>query len=354
MTILCLLLLMQDAPRIESVVPAAEQPWAADPAVIFYDAFDERPEKWPYMEPKAEDAGLSDAQALGRRGKSMELRYAPGEHGRGGRKVVFGDSPTGRPHRKGERFDVLYWRHYVFHPVGWQGGAPDKMSRAAILTSSRWQQAAILHVWSAGTPLTLDPATGVRGSDVVTTRYNDFPNLKWLGNAPKGAFPTHGAEERGRWICVEAMMKLNAPGKKDGEARLWVDGRLDAERKGMDFRGAYEGHGINAVFLEAYWNTMSPVEQSRWYDDFVVSTQPIGPVVAEPRPTLIRSRGTQGSWEVEIASDPEGKAVAWRSPPQPGSAERVTADAPLAPGTYFARIRGGGAWSPWHQPFQVR
>lgn len=354
MTTFLLALLLQDVPRIESVVPAAEQPWGSDPAVIFYDAFDALPAAWPYLEPKAEGAGLSDVQALGRRGKSMELRYAPGEHGRGGRKLVFGDSPVGRPLRKGERFDVLYWRHYVLHPADWQGGAPDKMSRATIMTSSRWQQAAILHVWSSGVPLTLDPATGVRGSDVVTTRYNDFPNLKWLSNAPKGAFPAHGPEERGRWICVEAMMKLNAPGKKDGEARLWVDGRLDAERKGMDFRGAYEGHGINAVFLEAYWNKTSPVEQSRWYDDFVVSSSPVGPVVADPRPTLIRSRGWEAAWEVEIASDAEGRAVAWRSGIRPASEERATTDAPLPKGTYFVRIRAGGAWSPWHQPFQVR
>lgn len=354
MTAVLLALLLQE-PRVESVVPAAEQPWRADPAVVFYDSFDELPSPWPYMEPKADGAALSDAQALGRRGRSMELRYARGEQGRGGRKLVFGDSPTGRPHRKGERFDVLYWRHYVFHPAGWQGGAPDKMSRATILTSGRWQQAAILHVWSAGSPLTLDPATGVRGSEVVTTRYNDFPNLKWLGNSPKGLFPTHGPAERGRWICVEAMMKLNAPGTKDGEARLWVDGRLDAERRGMDFRGAYAGHGINAVFLEAYWNKGSPADQSRWYDDFVVSTQPIGPAVADPRPTLVRGRGVPGPWAVEVASDPDGKTIVWRSSSQAAGADRVTAEAPLAKGTYFCRIRvQDGPWSPWHQPFQVR
>jgi hypothetical protein len=27
-------------------------------------------------------------------------------------------------------------------------------------------------------------------------------------------------------------------------------------------------HGINAVFLEGYWNSGSPLEQTRWIDVF--------------------------------------------------------------------------------------
>jgi hypothetical protein len=349
-----------EVPRIESVVPAARQPHADDPAVVFYDSFDAHdPAQWKYMEPSADQAGLTDREALGGRGKSLELFYPKGEQGRGNRKLVFGDSPAGRPLRRGERFETVYWRHYVKHPKGWTGGACDKMSRATILTSGRWQQAAILHVWSSGIPLTLDPATGVRGAEVVTTRYNDFPNLKWLGNAPKGTFPVHGLEEQGRWVCVEAMMKLNTPGKKDGEGRLWVDGRLDAERTGMDFRGSYTAHTINAIFLEAYWNKGSPVDQSRWYDDFVVSTKPIGPVTAEPRARLLRTAGECAAWEVEVASDPDGRSVAWRSAAVAGTEKQVQVEPGLPKGAYFGRIRQKNAagawsdWSPWHQPFLV-
>ena len=70
----------------------------------------------------------------------------------------FGDSPVGRPLRRGETFDEVYWRIYVKHQPGWTG-SPAKMSRATSLTSERWTQAFILHVWSSGAFLTLDPAT---------------------------------------------------------------------------------------------------------------------------------------------------------------------------------------------------
>lgn len=368
-------------PRVESVVPADRQPWSADPAVIFYDNFD-GPDNTQavYMEPAPDSphAARSRDHALGRAGMAMELTYPPGKSdGVGNRKLVFGDSPAGRPVRRGERFDEVYWRVYVKHQPGWRGD-PFKMSRATGLTSARWAQAFILHVWGGGGDvLTLDPVRCVRDGRVTTTRYNDFPNFaRWLGNAPKGTFPVHSTAEAGRWVCVEAHLKLNAPGKQDGEAHLWVDGRLDAERAGMDFRGTYTGHAINAVFLEAYWNGGSPVEQKRWYDDFVVSTKPIGPVVAAANPVLLK-RPSDGAtaWQVEVRPNRAGSKTVWegRSSPAGGRDDRLTVDAAtgtfagelagkasLPPGEYVARCREqvpDGTWtdwSPWHQPFAVR
>ena len=356
-----LLLCAAASPRIESVIPVSTQPHATNPAVIFYDDFATvDPAKWPYLEPRPDSphAKVSDKEGLGGIPGAMECFYAKGSQGIGNRKIVFGDSPVGRPLRRGEKFDDIYWRIYVKHQEGWTGN-PDKMSRATAFASSRWSQAFILHVWSSGVPLTLDPATGVRDGAVVTTRYNDFPNLKWLGNSPKGAFPVHSPEEAGRWICVEAQLKLNTPGRKDGYAALWVDGKLDAERRNMDFRGTYTERTINAIFLEAYWNAGSPKDQYRWYDDFVVSTRPIGPITASATPTLLRRRSADASqWQAEIAADPSGTRTVWKSADLPSTADRVTTDQPLAAGPlYFCRIRekdtsgAWSAWSEWHQPF---
>lgn len=348
----------QDAeiPRVESVVPAAKQPHEGDPAVLWYDSFD-GPESLQeqYLEYQAGAPGSkrSEKEALGGAGKSLELVYAKGSQGVGGRKIVFGDCPFGRPLRKGEKFTDIYWRIYVKHQKGWTG-APAKMSRATGFVSGQWNQAFILHVWSGkGATLTLDPARGTRDGQVVTTKYNDFPNLKWLGNSPSGNFPIHATEESGRWVCVEARLKLNTPGKKDGVASLWVDGVLDAERTGMDFRETYDAHTINAVMLEAYWNDGSPVEQRRWYDDFVVSTKPIGPVTAAAAPQLLLT--STAACDVEVASDPKGEKVVWRSKPGEAKEGRITASGRFEPGTtYFCRVRrSGGAWSCWHQPFTV-
>jgi hypothetical protein len=211
---------------------------------------------------------------------------------------------------------------------------------------------------------------------VVTTKYNDFDSLKWLGNRPASRFKLHSTEESGRWVCVEARVKLNAPGKKDGLNQLWIDGRLEAERKGLDWRGSYTRHGINGVFLETYWNKGSPVTQSRWLDNFVISTKPIGPVVCLRNPILIKTPyqgpGVQQSWQVEIAADDRGREVVWKSGlletnskvrvgPEAGRfvgllSNKVRLD---AGGLYSARVRQQStdgvwsAWSPWHQPFKT-
>jgi len=358
------------SPRIESVTPARQQPHPTNPAVVFYDDFDSAPtDSWRYHEPRSEDHTLTSREALGGRGMALELFYATGERGTGGRKLFFGDSPVGDPVRPDESFTDIYWRIYVKHQKGWTGGGPAKMSRATIMASpDDWRQACILHVWSAGEKLTLDPATGVDGADVVTTRYNDFEHLRWLGNRPQAPFPIHATEESGRWVAVEARLKLNTPGLADGYAALWIDGRLEAERTGMDFRGSWDERGINAIFLEAYWNQGSPVDQYRWYDDFVVSTEPIGPVVADDPPELVGLLSDVAEiWEAEVG--PDGGPSVWRSEAIDAGTQRVSVATPMGlfedglkeldPGSlYYSRVRqrvGGiwSEWSRWHQPFVV-
>jgi hypothetical protein len=358
-------------PRIDSVVPSRPQPHQSDPAVIWYDDFD-GPEKL-YSESQG---GLDDRVSFGNQGRSMLCLYQKGSRGVGNRKVFFGDSPTGKVVRKGQSFDDVYWRIYVKHQEGWTGGGPAKLSRATSIVSPRWNQAMIAHVWSSGEALTLDPASGVRGDRVVTTKYNDFGDLRWLGNKPASQFRFSSAEEAGHWVCVEARAKLNTPGKKDGLNQLWIDGRLEAERKNLDWRGSYTGHGINAVFLESYWNEGSPVTQRRWIDQFVISTKPIGPVVCPRNPVLIktpyRGPGKQADWEVEIASDAQDEEIVWRSRLL-AEGERVEVSntmgefvGPLSGRkeldggkVYYFRVRQESdhgqksAWSPWHQPVKT-
>ncbi len=362
-----------DLPRIESVVPSATQPQAGNPKVIWYDDFDED-RIATYLEPKAgsPDAARSLTEALGGRGGSMECFYALGKQGTGNRKLVFGDCPFGNPLRPKEHFQDVYWRIYVKHQRGWTG-SPDKLTRATGFVSDHWNQAFISHVWSSGLTLTLDPASGVRDGQVVTTRYNDFANLHWLGNKPNGKFPIHATAESGRWICVESRVRINSPGLKDGLAALWVDGVLDTIRTNLDFRGTYTGPGssVNAILLEAYWNNGSPTPQYRWYDDFVVSTEPIGPITADANPTLLRMKTLPATgWEVEVTADSSATNTVWKSRVLPPEATLVSVDSmngrfmkpssflPVGP-TYFCRVRQKTAdgnwteWSPSHQPFFV-
>ncbi|MBD3676518.1 MAG: hypothetical protein HUJ26_23655 [Planctomycetaceae bacterium] len=363
------------APRVESIVLDVSQPDEKHPDVIWYDNFDEESKQQRYAEQSGE---LTHSEQFGASGQSLEMFYGKGKRGVGGRKVFFGDSPTypRQTVRRGESFDDIYWRIYVKHPHNWQGDGPAKLSRATSLVPPGWRQAMIAHVWSSGEALTLDPATGVRNGKVVTTRYNDFSNLKWLGNRPASQFKLHGDDGRGWWVCVEARAKLNTPGKKDGLQQLWIDGRLEAERRNLDWRGDFTERGINAVFLEAYWNDGSPVDQSRWIDEFVISTEPIGPVVCSTTPELIktpyRGAGNLRAWQIEVSADAEGRDVVWKSGDLTAE-QRVTIEADRgdfvgshqgrtdlkSDQDYFSRVRQQSDegewsdWSPWHQPFRT-
>jgi hypothetical protein len=362
---------MTNVPRIDSVELLKPSLLVRDKAVIWTDDFDGP------VKPYTESSGKIDRrEAFGLGGGSMLSYYEKGSRGVGNRKVFFGDSPTGKVVNKGQQYSDMYWRVYVKHQAGWKGGGPAKLSRATSIVSGNWAQAMIGHVWSSGEALTLDPASGVRGGQVVTRKYNDFEKLRWLGNKPTSRFKLHSTEESGWWVCVEARVKLNTPGKKDGLNQLWIDGRLEAERKNLDWRGSYTRHGINAVFLETYWNQGSPVTQSRWIDNFVISTQPIGPVVCPRNPILIktpfRGRGEQQGWEVEVAADGEGKKVVWKSD-RITSSQRIKVDTQAgrflgalagqqqlgAHVMYFVRVREQGSvsgwseWSGWHQPFRT-
>jgi hypothetical protein len=214
--------------RIDSVVPLPNQPQSADPAVIWFDDFDGA-EK-PYTESAG---GVDERNGYGGAGRSMVCLYRKGEQGIGNRKVFFGDSPTGRIVRKGELFEDVYWRVYVKHQPGWSGGGEAKLSRITSIVSPRWEQAMIGHVWSSGERLTLDPASGVREGSVVTTRYNDFANLRWLGNLPAARLPLSGTTESGWWCCVEARVKLNTP-----RTPRWSYAALDRRSARNRTRGA--------------------------------------------------------------------------------------------------------------------
>jgi hypothetical protein len=214
----------------------------------------------------------------------MRAHFNAGQVDAGGLHLAIGRTPQSyfRPADAGTaNYRELYWRVYVRNQAGWVGGGGDKLSRATVFSSSSTMaQAMIAHVWSgkgsAQDYLVLDPASGTDAAgNVITTTYNDFAHLVWLGGL-RGTAPLFGAAGVGQWHCVEAHARLNDAGQSNGLFELWVDGAADATRTGLNFLGAYNAYGMNAVYLENYWNAGSPVAQDRFMDNFVVSTQRIG------------------------------------------------------------------------------
>lgn len=375
------------SPRIDYVDMAAEQPQQKDPATIWYDDFDTgnpRERYYEYGDNKGDFAPV-DYEKYGSRGRSLRARFQKGEVGAGGMKVFFGDNPAATGGRRsllrrpGERFREIYWRIYVKHQRGWEG-SPAKFTRATIMAGDNWSQAMIAHHWSSGLSLTLDPASGIKGNRLVTTKYNDFDNLRWLGNRPVGRYPIFSTEESGHWVAVEAYVRLNTPGRKDGEFTAWIDGRLDSTRRNLDWVGTWDRYGLNAVFVENYWNRGSSKEQERYFDNFVISTKPIGPVATPTNPTIVKTAfedpdpgDRQAAWQAQVASDPEGRGTVWVSRTIEGEGNQVVVNSEtgkflasaagrdaLAPGKlYWVRVRQQDSrgewspWSPWHANFRT-
>jgi len=140
----------------------------------------------------------------------------------------------------------------------------------------------------------------------------------WMGmrSSPDGASWGHDfindddlKAERGKWICVELMMKMNSPvTDKNGEQSLWIDGKpwikdgqvishlgkgfpkgkwvwdsFIPDPKGQPFEGFQwrntEDLKLNFLWLLLYTTKAPPGHISKiWFDDIVVAKKYIGPI----------------------------------------------------------------------------
>jgi hypothetical protein len=256
---------------------------APQPGWVFCDDFDQD-RLSSYFEYSAQSGSFVRANGLGNSGSyAMKARFVQGQVNAGSLHLAFGKTPQAyfQPADAGTaNYREIYWRFYVKYQAGWTGGGGAKLTRAfGFASPSSWAQNMFGHVWSGGTNhnyLVLDPASGTDlAGNLVTTTYNDFPNMRWLG-ATSNATPIFDAAHVGSWYCIETHIKLNSSGQSNGVFELWIDGNAEASRTGLNWVGNFSAYGINAVYLENYWNSGSPATQERYFDNLVVSTQRIG------------------------------------------------------------------------------
>ncbi len=252
------------------------------PGWIWCDDFDQD-RMASYFEVDRARGSFGRVSGVGNNGSwGMRARFAAGQVSAGSLKLAFGRTPG--PYFRAVDGGVadyreLYWRLYLRNAPGWTGGGGNKLSRMTVFATSGWSQAMIAPVWSGGPgsrSLMLDPVSGTDPEGRVrTTKYNDLPNLRWLGQRVSRT-PIFDPAHVGQWRCIEAHVRLNDAGRANGVFELWIDGRPEASRAGLNWLGTYSAYGLNALFLENYWNAGSPVAQERYFDNLVVSTEPIG------------------------------------------------------------------------------
>lgn len=260
----------------ECDTPAAEWIWCDD---------FEADRSASYFEYISEGGALARVAATGVDGSTgLRAHFVAGAQSAGNLHLAFGATPDTyfKPVDAGTaNYREIYWRLYLRNQAGWTGGGGDKLSRVMILAAPSWAQAMIAHVWSGSSASTqdyllIDPASGTDAQgQLKTTKYNDFDNFRWLGSASSSTALFAGAEI-GQWHCIEAHVRLNDAGSSNGVFNLWIDGIQEPSRTGLNFVGDFNAYGMNALFVENYWNAGSPVAQDRFLDNLVVSTAPIG------------------------------------------------------------------------------
>ena len=183
----------------------------APKGTIFCDDFEKKaPLTERYFEYNSRNGSFVRAEGVGVDGTAgMRVRFEKGQVNAGDFKKSIGRSSDpylqGTSSRPDKNFTDIYWRIDVRYQDGWIGGGADKLSRATTLLDG-WKQGMIAHVWSGGSAsshnyLVIDPASGIdEEGNIVSTRYNDFDNLRWLGNRKRN----HGPVQRGK--CRQVAM----------------------------------------------------------------------------------------------------------------------------------------------------
>ncbi|CAH1776515.1 unnamed protein product [Owenia fusiformis] len=64
---------------------------------------------------------------------------------------------------------------------------------------------------------------------------------------------------KGKWIKIQQYIRMNAPGRRDGIARVWVDGRLVLSMTDINYRGTTSVMA-NAIYFSTFFGGSS----SRW------------------------------------------------------------------------------------------
>lgn len=260
----------------------AECPTELPPEWIFCEDFEQVELAKRFFNYQSADGAfvLSDSGGASGFG-AMQATYREGEEAAGFLSISFGENPImaeGPQTRPKESFTDVYWRFRIKTEQGWPDIGPHQLTRATAFAKDNWGQAMDASITSNGAEVTLSgQALSCVDADglVPCQGYADMSGLSTVGDL-LGETPLFSSKLSGDWHCVEAHVRLNTPGELDGVFEFWVDGLHEDGLANMDWRGSWASYGLNMISIENFWAGGAPKELSRWIDDIVISTQPVG------------------------------------------------------------------------------
>ena len=114
--------------------------------------------------------------------------------------------------------------------------------------------------------------------DIYDDNGDGIPDVHYWGNTFYPESPI--IPLRGKWYCMEVMIKANDAGQNNGEMAAWMDGKLYQHLKGFNWRTTNELK-IKRISLGIYIHN-NPKDNVVWFDDVVLSNGYIGPLLHTP------------------------------------------------------------------------
>lgn len=105
---------------------------------------------------------------------------------------------------------------------------------------------------------------------------SSYRNGKFYRSPTMNFTDSQGPNYKGSWHKIEAFIKLNTitngKGNRDGIWRLWQDGRLVIDASNIIMRTAVNANmKFNGILIGPYIGDGSPVDQTTWIDNLLVS-----------------------------------------------------------------------------------
>ena len=250
-----------------------------DPAVYLFSDFEG--DDWGRAWSRGADAPTLTPTPAEHQGRALRVRIPKGTNTGMNVEYLFAKQAGGEP-------EEAYLRYYLRISGDWKTLQGGKMPGiAGTYGKAGWGGRKVNGTdgWSARGSFSVAPPEGNPLAGLVPVgnyvyhadmegQYGDIWN--WLDGYG-------GLLEKNRWYCLEQYVKLNAPEKKDGVLRAWVDGRPAFEKTDLRFR-TVDRLKVEKVWMNVYHGGTQPVDRDvhLTIDNVVIARQYVGPMAKKP------------------------------------------------------------------------